>query len=325
VAAHSLSDPNAVFLNSELRPGPQQCKLAACSTQTITVTDPSSAASSEHLHRWIGRTEQRVDAITAAPLAGFTAMLDRVDDAAPTIGSALPPLAHWLYFLPQALQRHIGADGHPNRGGFLPAVPLPRRMWAGGRLSFDGALRVGDTATRRSTIARVEAKEGRSGPLVFVTVAHEISHTRGIAVHEEHDIVYRDHPNPNTSATTPSLARTDEDFSRTITPDPVLLFRYSALTFNGHRIHYDRDYVTQVEGYPGLVVHGPLVATLLLDLIRREMPNAAIARFDFTAASPLFDIHSFTVCGKREADGGVALWARNHLGHLAMTARAVLA
>ena len=252
-------------------------------------------------------------------------MLDRADDPAPALGTALRPLAHWLYFLPQALQRDIGADGHPNRGGFLPPVPLPRRMWAGKRLWFDHALRVGDTATRRSTISNVNAKEGRSGSLVFVTVAHEISQARGIAVREEHDIVYRSNPQPGAAAVALVRARTDEDFSHSIAPDPVLLFRFSALTFNGHRIHYDRDYVTRVEGYPGLVVHGPLIATLLLDLARREMPNAVIAQFDFKAASPLFDTGTFTVCGKREADGSVALWARTRLGHLAMTARAVLA
>jgi 3-methylfumaryl-CoA hydratase len=285
----------------------------------------TTAASLDHLRNWIGRTEQRDDLITAAPLAGLIATLDRADDPWPAIGTALPPLAHWLYFLPQAPQREIGADGHARRGGFLPPVPLPRRMWAGGRLRFDQSIHVGEAVTRRSTITMVDAKQGRSGALVFVTVAHEISHARGIAVREEHDIVYRDNPQPGTAAAAPPLGRTDEDFGRTITPDPVLLFRYSALTFNGHRIHYDRAYVTQVEGYPGLVVHGPLIATLLLDLTRREMPNAAITQFDFKAASPLFDIDSFAVCGKREANGNVALWARNHLGQLAMTARAVLA
>ena len=169
------------------------------------MTAPSPTNSSDRLRQWIGRTEQRDDAITAAPLAGFSAMLNRADGAEPTIDAPLPPLAHWLYFLPQALQRDIGVDGHPNRGDFLPAVSLPRRMWAGGRLSFDNVLRVGDTATRLSTISSVETKEGRSGSLVFVTVTHEISHARGIAVHEEHDIVYRDHPNPSTAATTTCL------------------------------------------------------------------------------------------------------------------------
>jgi 3-methylfumaryl-CoA hydratase len=281
--------------------------------------------SSDHLRDWIGHTEQRDDIVTAAPLAGLSATLDRADDPAPIDGTPLPPLAHWLYFLPQAPAREIGADGHPQRGGFLPPVPLPRRMWAGGRLAFAHALHVGEAITRRSTILRVDAKQGRSGALVFVTVRHEIVNAQGVALTEEHDIVYRDNPAPGAVPPQPQPAPADEAFSRAITPDPVLLFRYSALTFNGHRIHYDRTYVTEVEGYPGLIVHGPLIATLLVDLLRREMPQAVLKQFDFKAASPLFDIHPFSVCGRRNADGSVALWARNHLGQLAMSARAVVA
>jgi len=235
---------------------------------------------------------------------------------------ALPPLGHWLYFLPQAPRRDIGPDGHPKRGGFLPPVALPRRMWAGGRLSFAMPLRLGDAVIRRSTIAQVDAKHGRSGPLVFVTVRHEISNAHGVALTEEHDIVYRDHPQPGVAVPTPALAAADEEFSCAVVPDPVLLFRYSALTFNGHRIHYDRTYATDVEGYPGLIVHGPLIATLLVDLLQREMPAAQLTSFDFKAASPLFDVHPFTVCGKRNGDRSVALWARNHLGQLAMSATA---
>jgi 3-methylfumaryl-CoA hydratase len=155
-------------------------------------------------------------------------------------------------------------------------------------------------------------------------VRHEIVNAQGVAVTEEHDIVYRDHPAPGAVPPAPQAAPADEAFSRAIVPDPVLLFRYSALTFNGHRIHYDRTYVTEVEGYPGLIVHGPLIATLLVDLLRREMSGAVLTRFDFKAASPLFDLHPFSVCGKRDAEG-VALWARNHLGQLAMSARAVVA
>ena len=278
----------------------------------------------DHLRDWVGRTEERHDVATAAPLAGLIATLDRAEDPVPAIGSALPPLAHWLYFLPLAMQHEIGADGHPKRGGFLPPVPLPRRMWAGGRLRFERVLHVGDAITRRSTITQVDAKQGRSGALVFVTVAHEIANAQGVAIHEEHDIVYRGIPAPGAVPPVPAVAPTDEQFSRAIVPDPVLLFRYSALTFNGHRIHYDRTYVTEVEGYAGLIVHGPLIATLLVDLLRREVPQATLKQFDFKAASPLFDIHPYTVCGKRDGDG-VALWARNHLGQLAMTARAVVA
>jgi 3-methylfumaryl-CoA hydratase len=283
-----------------------------------TTTDTSLV----HLRDWIGRTERRSDTITAAPLTGLAATLDRPDDMDPVLGSPVPPLGHWLFFLPKAPQSEIGVDGHPRRGGFLPPVSLPRRMWAGGRLVFERDLGVGHEVERRSTITRVDAKQGRSGALVFVTVRHEISDAKGVALSEEHDIVYRDDPLAGAPAPTPALAATDEAFGRTIVPDPVLLFRYSALTFNGHRIHYDRSYVTEVEGYPGLVVHGPLVATLLVDLLRREFPHARVRAFAFKAASPLFDIHPFTVCGKREPEGHVSLWARNHEGHLAMQARA---
>ena len=270
---------------------------------------------------WIGRTEQRSDLITAAPLAALSATLDR-DDPPPACGDALPPLWHWLYFLPVPRQGELGLDGHARRGGFLPPVALPRRMWAGGRLRFARPLRLGDAVTRTSRIAGVAEKSARSGPLMFVTVQHQIANDGGVAVTEAHDIVYRDMPAAGSAPATPPEAPTDEAFSRRIEPDPVLLFRYSALTFNGHRIHYDRSYVTKVEGYPGLVVHGPLIATLLLDLLRRERPDAVVEHFDFKAVSPLFDIHPFTVCGRPDGKGRVALWARNHDGGLAMQAHA---
>ena len=277
----------------------------------------------EHLRSWIGRSEQRTDTITAAPLAALAAALDR-DDPAPATGTAVPPLWHWLYFLPIARQSELGPDGHPRRGGFLPPVELPRRMWAGGRLTFERPLRVGEVATRTSRIDDVTAKDARSGPLVFVTVHHALSTPEGHAISEAHDIVYRGLPAPG-SAATPPRAPTDETFARTVVPDDVLLFRYSALTFNGHRIHYDRRYVTEVEGYPGLVVHGPLIATLLLDLLGRERPTATVARFDFKAVSPLFDLHPFELCGRPDGERGFALWARNHEGGLAMQATAEVA
>lgn len=219
-----------------------------------------------------------------------------------------------------SLQRDIDVDGHPKRGGFLPPVALPRRMWAGGRLRFDAEMHVGEELRRQSTIAKVDVKQGRSGSMVFVTVDHEIAGPNGIVLHEQHDIVYRDAPVSGTPAVAAALAPTDEHFRRTITPDAALLFRFSALTFNAHRIHYDRAYATEVEQYPGIVVHGPLIATCLVDLVRCEIPDARIKAFSFKAVSPLFDIHPFTVCARRETDGRVALWARNHLGQLAMTA-----
>ena len=278
------------------------------------------------LRDWIGRTETRTDVVTAAPQQALSATLDR-DDPLQQAGAEVPPLWHWLYFTPLAPQSEIGPDGHAKRGGFLPPVPLPRRMWAGGRLQFNFPLQVGDAVRRESRIADVTIKEGRTGSLVFVSVHHAITCPRGLALTEEHDIVYRDNPEPDTKSPEPHSASQDEDFAREIAPDPVLLFRYSALTFNGHRIHYDRSYATEVEGYPGLIVHGPLIATLLVDLARREMPRAVVRRFFFKAVRPIFDIHTFAVCGRRERGveaKQLALWARDHEGFLAMQATAEL-
>jgi 3-methylfumaryl-CoA hydratase len=279
----------------------------------------------QYLKQWAGKTESRSDQVTVAPIAALSATLDR-DDRMPQAGDLLPPLWHWLYFLPMHRQSDIGADGHPNRGGFLPPVPLPRRMWAGGRLTFLQALRVGESVERVSRVVSVECKEGRSGPLVFVLVRHEISNAAGIAIVEEHDIVYRDMPAAGAPQAASAMAPIDASWERNVHPDDVLLFRYSALTFNSHRIHYNRDYVTTVEGYPGLVVHGPLIATLLLDLLRRHMPGATVAAFTFRAVQPMFDIADFSVCGKPSDDGkSVALWAKDASGRLAMEAGATLA
>ena len=282
--------------------------------------DPAQLA---HWRGWVGRSEQRSDVVHPGAIDALAATLDR-DDAPAKAGDDMPPLSHWLFFLPLARQSQLGPDGHPQRGSFVPPVPLPRRMWAGGRLEFQCPLRVGDAITRTSRIASVDAKSGKSGALAFVTVRHEIACGRGIAIVEEHDIVYRDAPRPSAAAPAPPVAPTDESFARRIVPDPVLLFRYSALTFNGHRIHYDRSYVTEVEGYPGLIVHGPLIATLLMDLLRRERPHAVVRRFAFTAKSPLFDLHPFDVCGRFDGERSVALWARDHEGALAMRASAEL-
>lgn len=280
------------------------------------------------LQAWQGRSETLHDDITAAPMRALSATLDR-DDAAPAAGTRLPELWHWLYFLPHHRQSEIGADGHAKRGGFLPPVPLPRRMWAGGRLQWEAGnpLRVGDATRRVSTIASVTHKTGRSGELVFVLVRHEVHNARGLALTEEHDIVYRAAAAPGEAAPTPTPAPTDATFSRTLVPDDVLLFRYSALTFNGHRIHYDRRYVTEVEGYPGLIVHGPLIATLLVDLLRRERPDATLSRFEFRAVRPTFDIAPFRLHGRPDAGDGNAfrLWGEDADGWLTMQATATLA
>lgn len=276
------------------------------------------------LVNWIGRSETQADTITPAPLRALTATLDREPvDAAP--GTPLPPLWHWLYFLPTHRQSEIGADGHARRGGFLPPVPLPRRMWAGSQFEFRAPVRVGDAVTRTSTIADVVQKDGRTGPLVFVKVRHEL-HCNGAAepaIVELHDIVYREARRAGDVEPPPVAAERGAPWQRTVVPDDVLLFRYSALTFNGHRIHYDRQYVTQVEGYPGLIVHGPLIATLLMDLLRRELPEAEVASFRFKAVRPTFDLNPFQLNGRREGRD-VKLWAQDHEGWLTMDATATL-
>ena len=272
------------------------------------------------LESWIGRTEQVADEATRAPAVALAATLDR-DASGLERGDPLPPLWHWIYFTPKAPAREIGADGHPRRGGFLPPVSLPRRMWAGGRFEFHAPIRIGDALTRTSTIADVRRREGKTGALVFVTVRHEIARDGLLLLTEEHDIVYRDLPQPGAASPPPEPAPTDESTARTVTPDPVLLFRYSALTFNGHRIHYDRSYVTEVEGYPGLIVHGPLIATLLVDEARRQRPGLVVRRFSFKAVQPLFDIDPFELCCRFDGASAIDLWARGHDGRLAMMAR----
>jgi 3-methylfumaryl-CoA hydratase len=273
---------------------------------------------------WIGRSETLRDVATPFPVIALNATLDHADtDGAP--GTPLHPLWHWLYFLPRHRQSEIGPDGHAKRGGFLPPVPLPRRMWAGSRLDFLSPVRLGDAMERRSTIENVVSKSGRSGELVFVTVRHEV-HCNGAAnpaIREWHDIVYRAARQPGEADPPPRQPGRQPQWRREIVPDDVLLFRYSALTFNGHRIHYDRRYVTQVEGYPGLIVHGPLIATLLMDLLRREMPQAVASNFQFKAVRPTFDLHPFHVNGA--VDGkAVQLWGSDHEGWLTMEATATL-
>ena len=292
--------------------------------QTRTL-DPATLT---HLQSWVGKTETILDDITAAPVRALSATLDR-DDSAPVAGSTvLPPLWHWLYFLPKQRQSEIGPDGHPKRGGFLPPVPLPRRMWAGGRLRWlsENPLLVGQAVRRASSIASVTHKAGRTGDLLFVLVRHEVHNAKGLALIEEHDIVYRAAAQPTDPVPPPVAAEQGAAWRREIVPDDVLLFRYSALTFNGHRIHYDRRYVTEVEGYPGLIVHGPLIATLLVDLLRRHTNDAFVKSFNFKAMRPTFDLHPLRLNGQPSADGKtVQLWAQDHEGWLTMQGTAELA
>ena len=292
--------------------------------QTRTL-DPATLT---HLQSWIGKTETLGDDISAAPVRALSATLDR-EDGLPVAGSTvLPPLWHWLYFLPKQRQSEIGPDGHPRRGGFLPPVPLPRRMWAGGRLRWlpENPLLVGDVVQRISRIESVTHKAGRTGDLLFVLVKHEVHNSKGLALTEEHDIVYRAAAQPGDPVPPPVAAEQGAAWQREIVPDDVLLFRYSALTFNGHRIHYDRRYVTEVEGYPGLIVHGPLIATLLVDLLRRHASGAFVNGFRFKAVRPTFDLHPFRLNGQPSADGKtIQLWAQDHDGWLTMQGTAELA
>ena len=278
----------------------------------------------DDISAWIGRSETLHDTIGATPVVALTATLDHPASPVET-GTPLPPLWHWLYFLPMHRQSEIGADGHAKRGGFLPPVPLPRRMWAGSQFEFRTPVRVGDRVARTSTIDNVTSKEGRTGKLVFVKVRHELrcNGASDPAIVEFHDIVYRDAKQPGDVDPPPTPAPQGAAWQREILPDDVLLFRYSALTFNGHRIHYDRKYVTEVEGYPGLIVHGPLIATLLMDLLRRQLPDATVRSFEFRALRPTVDLHPFSVNGQRSGNE-VRLWAQDHEGWLTMDAVATL-
>lgn len=216
------------------------------------------------LKDWIGKLCSVTDVVTSWPLAALGATLDRRDPE-PRTGDAIPPGWHWLYFLETSPASEVGPDGHPRRGDFLPPVQLPRRMWAGGRIEFARLLKVGETARRDSEVVSVESKQGRSGHLVFVTVRHTITASGSTAVTEEHDIVYRDAPQPGEPPPALKPAPAEAAWRREVVADPVMLFRFSALIFNAHRIHYDIDYCHE-EGYPGLIVHGPLQTILLLDL-----------------------------------------------------------
>lgn len=271
----------------------------------------------EKLEDWIGRSQTIEDLAAPFPVRALSATFDE-NDPDPKAGDALPPLWHWLYFLEAAPQSKIGPDGHAERGDFLPPVPLPRRMWAGSRFTFDGQpIRIGETIRRRSEIKSVAPKTGSTGSMVFVTVQHAISGPRGRSFVEEHDIVYREAAKPGEAPRPAKPAPTDATWKRTVAADPVLLFRFSALTFNGHRIHYDQPYVTGTEGYPGLIVHGPLMGMLQIELARRSNAGRIVRSFEFRALSPVFAGGAFTVGARQERDGSTTTWVADPEGGLA--------
>lgn len=256
-----------------------------------------------------------VDQMDPGPLMRLDALLDRQPVSAP---KAVPPLGHWLYFLPDSKQSDLGEDGHP-RHGSLHVVP-GRRMWAGGRVDLHAELPVGQAARRRTTVSQIRQKQGKSGSLTFVTLRHEIEVGAGRAITEEQDLVYRE------VAGTPAPGEPDRrvaQASRAMEVDETMLFRYSALTFNAHRIHYDRDYATKVEGYPALVVHGPLQATLLVDFLARVHPSVRLRHFAFRGVRPLFERREFTLNLAEDGDG-FSLWTRDDQGFACMQARAIV-
>lgn len=269
----------------------------------------------DHLRQWVGRTTEASETVTAQLVKGLRATLFQ-EIGEPKAGDAAPFTVHWCLGQPVFPMSELGPDGHPTRGGFLPPVPLPRRMWAGGRLEFFDALRVGDEARRLSRISDVTLKTGSTGQLCFVSVEHTVTSPRGLAVRERHDIVYRDMGGAQSAPAKPA-APPSAQHRETHMADPVLLFRYSALTFNGHRIHYDRDYVTKVEGYPGLIVHGPLQAALIVELAARLRGGKPPRSFTYRGVAPLFDGAAFSV-NANDDGAAMELWTANAAGQPTM-------
>ncbi|AZD85573.1 MULTISPECIES: FAS1-like dehydratase domain-containing protein [Pseudomonas] len=265
----------------------------------MSVTDPSA---------WIGRSQQARDLLSDNLLKRIAATFG---EPAPAHGEALPPLWQWCFFQEPLAESALGGDGHPARGGFLPPAANRNRMWAGGRLEFFEPLRAGFAADCVSTISHVEEKTGRTGALLFVTVRHEYSQDGRLAIREEQDIVYREPTPPKQASGEPLI---QGDWREPVEPSPTLLFRYSAVTFNGHRIHYDFPYVTETEGYPGLVVHGPLIATLSLRAFCRAHPGARLRRFAYRGLRPLIAPQPFEVGGRIVRPGVAELWAGNDAG-----------
>ena len=273
---------------------------------------------------FVGKTETHTDTVWPLLIRGLAATLDIPQEAFAPDGK-LPPLGHWMLFQEWAPAHGLGPDGHPKRGGFLPPVhDLPRRMWAGGRVRFEADLHAGDAVTKVSEILKIDEKTGGSGRLVFVTVRHRISGPAGLAIEEEHDIVYRCAEGAAVKAAEAAPPPPAGHFGHTEQPNPIVLFRYSALTANGHRIHYDLDYVTKEEGYPGLIVHGPLQATWLADLVRRHRPGAKLRSFNFRGRRPAFHQNALRVIGW-ENGNRLMLETRDHEGAICMSAEAELA
>ncbi len=277
---------------------------------------PADKLDLDHLRQWIGRTAEATDIVTAQLVKGLRATLFQ-DIGEPKTGDAAPFTVHWCLGQPVFGMSELGPDGHPTRGGFLPPVPLPRRMWAGGQLEFLEPLRVGDEPRRSSRISDITMKSGSTGQLCFVSVEHLVTTSRGLAIRERQDIVYRDMGGAPAAGTVKAPPPPVAQHRETHVSDPVLLFRYSALTFNGHRIHYDRDYVTKVEGYPGLIFHGPLQAAFIVELAAKLHGGVPPKKFVYRGVQPLFEGSEFSINANTTADG-MELWTANAEGQPTM-------
>ncbi len=283
--------------------------------------DISTTSADQDWSGWVGNQQTQTDAISPQRVRDLAATLGHPQ---PAKAAALPPGWHWIFFNSFVPRAEVGIDGHPKRGGFLPPVPLPRRMWAGGRIEYLAPLPLGCEATKLSEIVKVESKSGRRGSLVFVTVRHTLGFGSKTCIVEEQDIVYREAAQPGAPAPVLEPAPAAANWGFEVVPDPVLLFRYSALTSNGHRIHYDRDYARNEEAYRDLVVHGPLLATFLQDLARSARPAARLRQFSFRGLGPVFVDAAFRVEAKAGAqDNELSLWVRDAQGGQAMQASAV--
>jgi len=279
----------------------------------------SSTARDIDVNDWVGRTEQTSDVLHRTPARALALTLDQ-PEADLVEGGRLPELWHWLYFLPLVPTSQLGVDGHPRRGGFLPPVSLERRMWAGGRVAFHHDLHLGEPVTRTSEIVSVDSKQAKSGPMVLLTVRHTLMSPQGLAVEEEQDIVYLSRPS-SYRAPPPDPVSADAEWTDEQQVDPVLLFRFSALTFNAHRIHYDLPYAVQEENYPGLVVHGPLQAVLLMQSARRHHPGRRVGRYAYRGVRPLFAHDRCFVSGWTTTDGHVEVVTANNDRDVAMRAQ----
>ncbi len=290
-----------------------------------------------NIEQWVGRNQSLTQVIHTVQVRQLAATLNDAQRLAMPDSAPLPGLWHWAYFNPLEIHARLGTDGHPQRGDFMPPVDLPRRMWAGSRLQWSRAFSVGASVTRQTRIDKIVRKSGRSGDMVFVTLAHRYQDAQGLLLEEEHDIVYRDWPTPAEKADLADLGRRagagEHGFERAgsrqtaVNADAVMLFRYSAATFNGHRIHYDSDYCRNVEGYPGLVVHGPLIATLLLGFVENTIARGRFVRsFAFRAKRPTFDLWPFHLHAATPGIDGKAMdvWSTNNVGEVGLDAKVVL-